>query len=275
MNSFTGGHTRRGFGGATQATQSDPQLSQSEERPLHAVAADDAISDERDASDAELSEDDDGVFFEVTMPAAIELFKKHRRAPLSARSIQDYCDKKQIAAKKFTSGENQGWNMNEASLLKFIMARPEVTLVIKQPETVDPAVATTPPTPVGDTIEATPSEAKSVDPADPTASELRDENARLHGQLTTQETIITTKDEVIANMREDVKFLREEITDKRKINQDLKEIMTQMLDVIDHGINQNQQIRAGKDERAADTSSDTIEATVITPEPDQGSPVHQ
>jgi hypothetical protein len=247
---------------ANPATQAAQAAAQDEQTPLNGanavVTASDAATADRDASDAATEGDD---FFEVTVPQGIELFRKHRRAPLSARSIQDYCDKGLITARKFTSGENQGWNMNEASLVKFILARPEVTMMVKAPEV---TVDTTPEPPASqadpDQSAATPT-APAVNAIDPL---LQAENDHLKGQLAAQASLVAAKDEVIAKMDADVTFLRAEIEDKRRINQDLKDIMSQMLDVIESGMGRNNQIAAAHDD--APPAQSTYSATVTQPD---------
>ncbi len=277
MNTFTGGRQRTtAFGSTTQAPQtphdqsavvpgvaaataerdasgadqpsSTPHAAREDERAKN----DNTATSDADAASAaargEQSRAVDGTFYNLTVLDAQGLFRKHRRAVPAERTLQDYCKSGKIDGDK---DSKLGWFINEPSLLSFIMARPEVAAAVAQPSETE----ATAPAPAVKSEEP-------VSPAEPVAgaSDTAIENARLAGELSTKDAIIAGKDETIAKLATQVDFLQDEIIDKRRINQDLKEIMSQMLDVIESGMGKGQALGAGKSDPAS--GDDVITATI-------------
>lgn len=186
--------------------------------------------------------------FNLTIPQAQALFAEHNRRVPAARTIQNYCAEGWVAGEKVPTASGAEWLINDASLLAFIRSKPEVT----QTSAPDPVTTEPVAEPEGPPVEAVAPpaavepEADSVAPVGETrtVAQMLVENARLSAELDMTRQVIAGKDETIAELKSDREFLREEIKDKRRLNQDLKDITSQVLELLDNMVeSRNPQLR--------------------------------
>lgn len=237
---------------ATHATQEAPLATQSSANPLNQETASTAVSDAAgaisDASDAAAVSAAlvDARVYNVTVPQAQELFAQLRRRVPAARTIQNYCADGLIAGEKVSTATGAEWLINDESLLAFIQSKPEV-----ETTPMPPIMEVTPladrPAPEPAPVVSTEAAAEIEEPAPRetrTIAQMLVENARLAAELQGTRQVIEGKDETIAELKSDREFLRDEIKDKRRLNQDLKDITSQVLQLLDNMVEaRNPQLR--------------------------------
>ena len=225
-----------------------PQPTASAFNEAIATSADsDATTARGDASDAAATQAAlvDHRIYNLTVPQAQELFAKHNRRVPAARTIQNYCAEGFVAGEKVPTASGAEWLINDESLVTFIRSKPEVT----NSAAPDSAAAEPPPEPMAANVsEPTAVEPEKVTEAPVgetrTVAQMLVENARLAAELEGTRTVIAGKDETIAELKSDREFLREEIKDKRRLNQDLKDITSQVLELLDNMVeSRNPQLR--------------------------------
>lgn len=212
---------------ATHATHTEPQAAQETILPVNEQPATDAISDARDAVADAPAALVDARTYNLTVGQAQQCFMEHRRRVPSERTIQDYCAKGQVDGQKVSTSTGQEWLINEQSLLAFIAIKPELTGVAAtepNPRPTAGAPAAASPAPEANVVVT--GEQRSL-------ADMLIENSRLVAELHGSRDLNASKDEMIAELRDNAAFLREEIADKRRLNQDLKEITARVFDLLD------------------------------------------
>lgn len=225
---------------ATPAAHGAPQATHTAADPLNEAPAAFPIGD---ASDAQPTASDaaaepvavavDDRRYNLTVPQAQELFAKHGRRVPATRTIQNYCAEGFIAGQKVTTSTGAEWLINDESLMAFIQTKPELEGSHDAPHPAAPAMPE--PAPVAAALGPDPEPTTTETARETrTVAEMLIENAKLMGQLEAKAAVIAGKDETITELKDDRRFLRDELVQKRKINDDLAELMGQMLEVIDN-----------------------------------------
>ncbi len=193
-------------------------------------------SDGGDAGDATRTALADDLEYTLTVVQALERFVRAGRKPPSGRSIQRYCDERQLASKKIRTNFGSEWLINESSLVRLIEAEPIVTgdaSVAISSDTPSPATPI-PPTFAShqpDTSDGGDAGDASRPSMSPPVGERRMiaevliENAKLLAQ-------VEGRDAIIEELKEDRSFLREEVREGRKTRDDVKNIAERMLDTL-------------------------------------------
>lgn len=200
----------------------------------------------------------DALRYNLTVPQAQKLFADHNRRVPAERTIQNYCAEGLIAGEKVSTSSGAEWLINDHSLLGFIQSKPELTTTVEATPTSPPAPAAAhaSPDPLSVPEDVEDEEFAAVG-EQRTIAQMLIENAKLLGQLETKDAVIAGKNDELTRieqtnqeLRSDREFLREEITDKRRLNQDLKDITSQVLELLEMGfVNRGAQIPAEPEQR--------------------------
>jgi len=239
---------------AAHATQEPAPATPSPAAPLSEATATTARGDASAAPAEGLAEAPaavaDALIYNLTVPQAQQLFEDHNRRVPAERTVQNYCAEGLIAGEKVSTSSGAEWLINDRSLLRFIQSKPELTAAAPAPQA-SPA-APTPAEPTSATAPEADEEVVAMVGERRTIAEMLIENAKLLGQLETKDAVIAGKNDELSRieqtnqeLRSDREFLREEITDKRRLNQDLKDITSQVLELLEMGfVNRGAQIPA-------------------------------
>ncbi len=224
-------------------------------------------TDSGDAGVATLTALADDVEYTLTVAQALERFVLAGRKPPSGRSIQRYCDERQLASKKIRTSFGSEWLINESSLLRLIEAEPIVTgdasVAIRSdkpsPATPIPSIVPSHQPDTTDSGDAGDASRASMSPLvgeRRTIAEVLIENAKLLAQ-------VEGRDAIIEELKEDRSFLREEVREGRKTRDDVKNIAERMLDTL-------KTMAVGRLSMPTQPSQEPVHATVVDSDNRQG-----
>ena len=224
-------------------------------------------SDSGDAGVTTLTALADDLEYTLTVAQTLERFVRAGRKAPSGRSIQRYCDERQLASKKIRTSFGSEWLINESSLVRLIEAEPIVTgdaSVAITSDTPSPATPIPPTVPshqsdASDSGDAGVASRASMSPPigeRRTIAEVLIENAKLLAQ-------VEGRDAIIEELKEDRSFLREEVREGRKTRDDVKNIAERMLDTL-------KTMAVGRLSMPTQPSQEPMHTTVIDPDNRQG-----